>query len=230
MPGKKVNIVLNISEKMLRERPGEVYRRLIELIDFPPLPSFVMVRQISINILDEDAEHELTNSEKILQEIRALRDSTQECERRYERLSEAIAHLAFAVSKQERQKGIEYLKTKLKDKEKVVIVDPYLFELDEQQIEELVDLVKDKQETIIYRIKKKQDVEDTLKEKIPSINIRDASKEIHDRVWLWFEGDEPQGVAVGTSFNGLGKHFTYILDLPPEDAKAFWDALKALKV
>jgi len=59
------------------------------------------------------------------------------------------------------------------------------------------------------------------------IYIAYVGKEVHDRVWFWFEEEnsEPQGVVVGTSFNGLGKHFTFVLDLPKEDAREFWKHL-----
>jgi len=112
-----------------------------------------------------------------------------------------------------------------------VIVDPYLLNLrEDHQIELFLELLRNKSRIDIYTREKsiRESALKRLKEESGAdIYIAYVGEEVHDRVWFWFEEEnsEPQGVVVGTSFNGLGKHFTFVLDLPKEDAREFWKHL-----
>lgn len=123
------------------------------------------------------------------------------------------------------QQGTRKLQEFLQNKGKVVIVDPYLFDLEDAQIEELLELLKQATTIEIYTRKRNEGILEKLKESGANISVAYVGDEVHDRVWMWFENNEPQGISVGTSFNGLGKHLTFILPLPLEDAKLFWQEL-----
>jgi hypothetical protein len=170
--------------------------------------------------------------EHVLGKIERRLSKLEECCGKQIKLSRGYPlQLQFLVAPQELGKGIGYLKRRLADKKYVVIVDPYLLNLNEDyQIELFLELLRNKSRIDIYT-RKKSIQKSTLKrlkeESGADIYIAYVGKEVHDRVWFWFEEEngEPQGVVVGTSFNGLGKHFTFVLDLPKEDAREFWKHL-----
>ncbi|RAR25670.1 hypothetical protein DP092_26575, partial [Pseudomonas sp. MDMC224] len=129
-----------------------------------------------------------------------------------------------------KRKGLEYLKQLLINKQHIAIVDPYLLKLDNDQIQPLLELIGGKSRIDIYT-KRNSGTGNVLKrlkeESGAAIYIAYVGKEVHDRVWFWFEEEnsEPQGVVFGTSFNGLGKHLTFVLNMPEEDAREFWKHL-----
>jgi len=170
--------------------------------------------------------------ERVLRKIERRLSKLEECCGQQIKLSrEGYLQLQFLVVPQESGKGIEYLRRRLADKQYIVIVDPYLLNLKEDhQVELFLELLRDKSRIDIYTRKKsiRQSALKRLKEESRAdIYIAYVGEEVHDRVWFWFEEEnsEPQGVVVGTSFNGLGKHFTFVLDLPKEDAREFWKHL-----
>jgi hypothetical protein len=185
----------------------------------------------------ERLEHIL---ERLFMEVDYLERALSKVERRLSKLEECCGqqiklsregYLHFLVVPQESGKGIEYLKRRLADKQYVVIVDPYLLNLrEDHQVELFLELLRNKSRIDIYTRKKsiRESALKRLKEESGAdIYIAYVGEEVHDRVWFWFEEEnsEPQGVVVGTSFNGLGKHFTFVLDLPKEDAREFWKHL-----
>jgi hypothetical protein len=178
--------------------------------------------------------------ERLFVEVDYLEHVLGKIERRLSKLEECCGQqiklsggypLQFLVMPHKLGKGIEYLKQRLVDKQYVAIVDPYLLNLKEdRQVELFLELIRDKSRIDIYTRKKsiRKSVLKRLKEESGAdIYIAYVGEEVHDRVWFWFEEEnsEPQGVVVGTSFNGLGKHFTFVLDLPREDAREFWKHL-----
>jgi hypothetical protein len=185
----------------------------------------------------ERLEHTL---ESLFREAAYLERVLRKIERRLSKLEECCGQqiklsggypLQLLVMPHKLGKGIEYLKQRFADKQYVVIVDPYLLNLKEDhQVELFLELLRDKSRIDIYT-REKSIQESALKrlkeESGADIYIAYVGEEVHDRVWFWFEEEnsEPQGVVVGTSFNGLGKHFTFVLDLPKEDAREFWKHL-----
>ncbi|WP_157205827.1 hypothetical protein [Calidithermus timidus] len=178
-----------------------------------------------------EALEKAENLEGILGRIEQRLRKLEECCGEQTKLTkETKQSLNLLVAPRAKRKGLEYLKQLLINKQHIAIVDPYLLKLDNDQIQPLLELIGGKSRIDIYT-KRNSGTGNVLKrlkeESGAAIYIAYVGKEVHDRVWFWFEEEnsEPQGVVFGTSFNGLGKHLTFVLNMPEEDAREFWKHL-----
>lgn len=194
-----------------------------------------------IQILHEILDPHNNRLIEALERAESLEDILSRIEQRLRKLEECCGEqtkltretkqsLNLLVAPEAKRKGVEYLKQRLINKQHIAIVDPYLLNLDNDQIQPLLELIGGKSRIDIYTKKNPRtgNVLKRLKEESgAAIYIAYVGKEVHDRVWFWFEEEnsKPQGVVVGTSFNGLGKHLTFVLDMPEADAKVFWKHL-----
>lgn len=251
MPRRRLTIEMNASAKTLEERRiGAQIIELIEAIAKRHYLIFPFSIKIRVNLTNEDKEgpweiQESDESDEYISEIleyiseirkdnRRLRGQVRECKEKQQELSNTVLKL---MSARDMRKAIDRLKEKMLDKgiKEVFVVDRYLLKLDQEQVDALLELIGSEKRVTIYTDvnEAKPGVQDQIQsrnENIRFISLRkEEDRDIHDRVWLWnkeADGIGIEGVAVGTSFNGFGKHITFILDLPQEDAKAFFEELQ----
>lgn len=200
--------------KMLAEIEANAEHGTVEEVHI----EFVRGRKEPVYIEREPAGILWNELRKITARLKQIEDCCSE-------QRDSILHLISIPN--ENRVDISYLKQLLQNKEKVVIVDPYLLNLSNKQFRHLSGLLKHVNAIDIYTSERNDEILRKWKESRANIRVAYVGKEVHDRVWMWFENGVPQGVSVGTSFNGLGKHLTFILPLPPEDAQLFWQELKS---
>lgn len=123
----------------------------------------------------------------------------------------------------------------------LTVVDPYFFSFSQQNkifhsqekyVAWLIDLIPMGLENLeVFHLPRcNKDILDRIKDncKRKSVALQAwETTEIHDRV-LIRNGEEAK--VVGTSFNGLGNKFSFVLDLPAEDLEVFRCELHRIKV
>lgn len=117
----------------------------------------------------------------------------------------------------------------------LTICDPYFFnhsyQNEENYIEDIISILPSEhlQNLIIFcRRPRSSTIIRKFKKRIPS-NVQCQVYEvndIHDRVWI---KDSNKGLVVGTSFGGIGKKVTFILNLPKKDLIDFMEMLEKIR-
>jgi hypothetical protein len=148
--------------------------------------------------------------------------------------SEISSAMAMVVAEGEPNIGRKMILRRIVNAKELIICDPYYFyyySIDElKYIEDLISTIpkkylqtlvifckRPKSSTIIRNFKKSLDP----KVKLQVYEVND----IHDRVWI---KDSSKSYIVGTSFGGIGKKVTFILNLPKKDLQEFLQLLKEI--
>jgi len=127
-----------------------------------------------------------------------------------------------------REAAKQSLKARLRDAEKLIICDRYIFNIPPETIEseyarQLVSVLPTKtlrQLDIVYGGRKSVSIVQELKKRLPrNVTLRlFANDSVHDRVWIV---NENKAFTVGTSFGGIGKRVAFMLDLSDDDLADF---------
>jgi hypothetical protein len=132
------------------------------------------------------------------------------------------------VSTPPRETARQALKAKLRDAQKLIICDPYVFVIPQdttetEYVKQLLSILPMNTLRVLeiaYSGRKSPRVVQELKKQIPaSVSLKlliDGS--LHDRVWIV---NDSRAFIVGTSFGSIGKKVAFIIDLPDDDFVTF---------
>jgi hypothetical protein len=155
----------------------------------------------------------------------------------YEILNTPQASLAMVIAQGDPNPGVDLLKKRMANAKELIICDPYFFFYDpihkseNEYVKEITSILPNKKLndlTIYCKKPKSPSIIKNLKSQIsPKVDCHVyAVNDIHDRVWI---KDATRGLLVGTSFGGLGKKVTFIINLPKKDLVDFLELLDGLK-
>lgn len=151
---------------------------------------------------------------------------------------ESVVRLLTQIGPPGRAAAVEYLEQCMAGSKQITVCDPF-FLLGNKMVspEEYVAGIAavlpvglKKLEVFAGRNKREKKVADQLNRLAKTRGFRLTcvkTNDIHDRVWI---RDNEAAYAVGTSFNGLGNKYAFILPLPEEDRQAFLRALNDLRL
>jgi hypothetical protein len=139
------------------------------------------------------------------------------------------AKLIVGIGASSRQNALTHLNRSLDGAQHLTICDPYFLKsLRHMSAEEYVSGVEralpqtlKALEIFAKRGVRNKDIADRLNQMFRRKSIRVKiykTDDVHDRVWI---KDSIEAFSVGTSFNGLGNKFAFILPLPLEDVRTF---------
>lgn len=182
----------------------------------------------------------MNNTEQLETRLYVLEQQVQLMQDRLKTLEEQSQDGRYIADKGEsgRRNSIEYLAGFFHDVQHITICDPYFLlparhkpvvdyatELDQVFPDSLRSL-----ELFVKPSTRDGEVGDLLNAFCEAHNIAVAvyeTNEIHDRIWI---KDTFSAYIVGTSFNGLGHKFSFILPLPNEDLKQFQQELQEIRM
>ena len=101
---------------------------------------------------------------------------------------------------------------------KLIITDPWLLQIDETQMKDLIDILKVVGVTDLTVYTEKKGNKDNFEKKLEECGIKFTiykTDMFHDRFWIIGE----KGIVVGTSFNSIGKKIALLDYISDEDVK-----------
>jgi hypothetical protein len=176
--------------------------------------------------------------DRINERLQKIRDAWREQERQEEqRRAAGLPPTRSLFLPGSRADSVRTLKGIVAGARRLTICDPYFLAASGGQeqslltdLRQLLPLKTLQSLYVIYSSAFNQILKDGLQELCAQNKIllrlsRDSS--FHDRVWII---DDRRGYLVGTSFGGIGKKLSFILDLPREDLQELWKYLESMEV
>ena len=130
----------------------------------------------------------------------------------------------IGVSPHPHETAKQALKSRLRNAEKLMICDPYIFNVPQdttnaEYVRRFLSALPMKtlhHLEIVYSDRKSPSIIQELRKRLPtSVKLQlSVDESIHDRVWVV---NDSKAFVVGTSFGGIGKKIAFILDLPDDD-------------
>jgi hypothetical protein len=131
--------------------------------------------------------------------------------------------------------GKKSIKRRISNARELIICDPYIFYnhliAENEYINQIISIlpIKNLQElTIFCKLPRSSTIINKFNKELPPNVLCQIYKvdDVHDRVWI---KDSSKGFIVGTSFGGIGKKITFILNLPKRDLEEFLQLLVEIK-
>ncbi|WP_257178697.1 MULTISPECIES: hypothetical protein [Bradyrhizobium] len=218
------------------------------------MPSRAEVIRVLLHLLNETAHGEIDEitsqilegarhiSAQRLSEIDQKLDSIiRRLDRPFCQLAEtednAHAKLIVGLGSGARQQALAHLNDSLGGARHLTICDPYLLSSPGRiSSEEYVNGIESALPQTLRAVEifskrgvRNKDIADRLNQMFRRRDIRVRiykTEDIHDRVWI---KDSLEAYSIGTSFNGLGNKFTFILPLPSSDVRPFLSEIQILR-
>lgn len=179
----------------------------------------------------------LTLVEKGIDQVQDHLQEIRESQRILEELLDHAPPKLSIMRRGDEDTGKRTLKSSIQNAVKLTICDPYLFHTpktltESEYIAQLLSVLPLEtllELTIFYQAPNSRNSYREFKNRLPEhILLRGfINDSIHDRVWIV---DDIHAFAVGTSFGGIGKRYSFLLDLPQDDLRdfrAFLDELQS---
>jgi hypothetical protein len=190
-------------------------------------------------ILIDTLQNLYYREEKINEKLDKLIDRTSTVSCRFSEKDSSTLAMMTGVGIIARLDAVDYLKKCLLGAKVLTICDPYFLQpYGKAQVQEYLEAITEviplklpRIELFIRSEKRNPKVAEGLNEfcrnREPKIKIKCyETEEIHDRIWMV---DYDKAYVVGTSFNGVGNKWSFILDLPKEDTQKFIKELKEVR-
>ena len=215
------------------------------------MPNRAEIIRVLLHLLDETADGEIDEiTSQILERAhhisaRRLSEIDQKLDDIIRRLDRPFcsfaevgddAHAKFIVGlgPTARQQALAHLSDNLGGARHLTICDPYLLSSPGRiSCEDYVNGIESALPQTLRAVEifskrgvRNKDVADRLNQMFRRRDIRVRiykTDDIHDRVWI---KDSLEAFSIGTSFNGLGSKFAFILPLPPSDVRPFLSELQ----
>lgn len=154
--------------------------------------------------------------------------------------SKRLIHFDFpracVIPRGSEEVGKQTLQSTIKGATKLTICDPYLFHTprnttSQEYAEQLISILPCDsllELTLFYQAPQSRSSLGEFANRVPKHILLNGfmTNNIHDRVWII---NDSRAIVVGTSFGGLGKKYSFLLDLPDDDLNEFKSFLEEIK-